>query len=478
MTPRPSLRLSRPIRERSPRTLAVMFVQLAVLLLPAILLVAAAARSTGNARLWLLGGAAAGIALGAFLVRAGDPRPWHNTLTIIPSVAALIWHFFSKTDFSDPVQRIIQSVLVIIAVGLFGWQCVVASGGPGLRRARRLANQLAARRKWSEALDDCRSVPEVAALREALVADAAPALPLLFDERPQVQIAALAALEFRKGWQYGQPDQVLRLAQTSPHAEIRAAAVLALAHCNQRLLVEALADCLRDPAPQVRQAAVEALLWDTDHRWIWIRHAVHDALADPRFSKDGPVTITRGGFSGPAIVDLVAWSSESGVLGSRATQTLGQHYSSQMMASPTPQLIKQLRDLVVSPRATTIMRLEMANILIQQGQMTDELLESMLNAANPSPLRLLAVESLLQANKHEQAIEVLREVARQPNRELALTAATLVQKYLHVDLGLALGAPAPPIHSRQAAEVTRRIMDWANHVLPTAPVAAGNMTEW
>ena len=37
----------------------------------------------------------------------------------------------------------------------------------------------------------------------------------------------------------------------------------------------------------------------------------------------------------------------------------------------------------------------------------------------------------------------------------------MVQRRLGVDLGLALGEPLPPSHSRQAAEVTRRLMQWA-----------------
>ena len=48
---------------------------------------------------------------------------------------------------------------------------------------------------------------------------------------------------------------------------------------------------------------------------------------------------------------------------------------------------------------------------------------------------------------------------------VGLTCAVLgvyvVQRRLGVDLGLALAEPLPPHHSRQAAEVTRRLMQWA-----------------
>jgi len=80
------------------------------------------------------------------------------------------------------------------------------------------------------------------------------------------------------------------------------------------------------------------------------------------------------------------------------------------------------------------------------------------------------VEAMLLNFLNEQAVNVLREVARQPNRELALSAAVIVQKYLQIDMGLALGEPPPPLHSREAAEVTKRIIDWARQTPSTAPV--------
>ena len=37
------------------------------------------------------------------------------------------------------------------------------------------------------------------------------------------------------------------------------------------------------------QAATEALLWDTENRWHWMRHAVRAALSDPTLQCDGPL---------------------------------------------------------------------------------------------------------------------------------------------------------------------------------------------
>ena len=37
----------------------------------------------------------------------------------------------------------------------------------------------------------------------------------------------------------------------------------------------------------------------------------------------------------------------------------------------------------------------------------------------------------------------------------------MIQRRLGVDLGLGLGQPLPPVHSRQAADISRRVMGWA-----------------
>src|SRR5262249_59358764 len=127
-------------------------------------------------------------------------------------------------------------------------------------------------------LDACRSLPEVKALREALHLDAGPAIPLLHCPRPQVQIAAPAALDFRQRWRPGQAEAVVQVALRAEESAVRAAALSALANIEDRVLIETLAEFLRDPGPQVRRAAAEALLWDSEHRWTWIRYAVRRSL--------------------------------------------------------------------------------------------------------------------------------------------------------------------------------------------------------
>jgi hypothetical protein len=59
-------------------------------------------------------------------------------------------------------------------------------------------------------------------------------------------------------------------------------------------------------------------------------------------------------------------------------------------------------------------------------------------------------------------LQALQEVARLPNREISMSTAAIVQKRLGIDLGLPLDQAMPAAYTRQAAEVTRRVMLWAN----------------
>lgn len=431
----------------------------------------------GGEAIWLRAGAGVTFLLALALFRYVANRPLQTPLACLPCPigAAFLWQ--AHPSAGDPFGLISLGLFILAPVCYFAIQAVVATGALSLRKARLLSEQLRRRTRWPEDLHECRLVPEIAPLREALRSEAAPVLPLLSDSRPQVRVAALAALEYRKHWRTGQPDLILRLATSDPEPDVRAAAVMALGNLQQRLLLEELCACLRDPSLQVRNAAVEALLWDCERRWVWVRHAVHEALGDARFMKDGPLSIMSGQFSGQAVSDLAAWATEIGVLGVRATQTLALHYSQRLAENPEPRLIEQLKDLVISTRSSAILRIELANLLYKYEQITPDVLDRMIDPTNPAPLRLLAAETMLQQGGSAAAIEVLRQVAKQPNRELALNTAVIVQKYLHVDMGLAIGQPPPPIHTRQAADVTRRVIEWASQTPPPPPEPPPEKTE-
>jgi hypothetical protein len=428
---------------------------------PAAILGALALMGKGAAPLFLRAGAGACVIVGLIAWRFVGTRPLGSALTGVPAAVGFVFLWLARLAPSDPVGHVALGLLILVPMSLFAGYALIATGAPSLRRAQRLTRRLASRKDLPLDIIACRQLPEMKELRESLRNEAAPALSLLVSDRPAVRLVALVALEYRRHWRVGEPNVILTIARSDPQPEVRAAAVLALAGVQQRLVLEEMAECLRDPAPIVRSSAVDAVLWDCERRWIWARHAVHEALADPRFQRDGALILSNGKFSDAAVNDLVAWATEAGILGQRATQTLARHYSQRLAEGADPLLVGRLSDHVADHRASAILRIELAHLLRQHMPVPRELLVKLLDPANPSPLRLLAVEQLLQAGPDQRAIDALREIAHQPNRELAIQAAVVVQRYLRVDLGLELGQPTPALHTRQAADVTRRVIQWA-----------------
>jgi hypothetical protein len=442
------------------------FVRVSAIAIPVVLLGLATVRAildNSNAHLLSLG-TAFQILLSSLVLR--NARSWRHTLAmpvLVLYVIAMVWLYLGLGSLTDWYVQFSQALLLVLCMAIFARQVFVDSGAAEVQHACMLANRIANRKDWPADLDACRYLPEVKALREALHYDAAPAFVLLRHQRPQVRIAALGALEFRRDWRAGQAELVLEVAQRSEEGAVRAVAVSALANVNDRNLVERLAEFLRDPALEVRRAATEALLWDTEHRWLWIRNAVRRTLSDVAHQDDGPLLSPGQMLSPEAVNDLNAWVAEKGVLAVRSALTLGVHYERAINETPAPQLIESMRAQVVDPHAAVVLRLEIARLLSNNGLMDKPMQEKLIDPMNPAPLRLLAAEALLTSANHAGAVTALRDVARMPNREIALATADVVQRRLGVDLGLAIGQPLPDLNTRQAAEVTRRVMKWATH---------------
>lgn len=439
--------------------------RLGLLFLPTVLLLVASVRHSGahGTMLWMGTAFQIGVCLLCLLGRQDQEQPM--ALGIIGLyLIALAWFWFAGVE-EDWFTRLAKASLLVVSLLVFAQQTLIESGAPAIRRARMLADRLASRQEWPAELSQCRSLPEVKALRGALAMDASPALALLQHARPEVRVAALAALEFRKDWRTGQLELVLQVAQRAEQPAIRAAAVLALGNIDDRNLIESVALFLHDPSWEVRKSAIEALLWDTEHRWSWIRFAVRRILADPLFLADGPLNFDGQPLTAEAVKDLKAWCAEKGALASRAAVTLGTHYNRALSERPDEDLVQNLRGQLADPHAPVVLRLEIGRVLQFHQELDRPLLEKMLDAANPAPLRLIAGEAILTEQVdgpcRASAMAALRDLARLPNREIALATADVVQRRLGVDLGLGLGQPLPPIHSRQAAEITRRAMAWA-----------------
>lgn len=440
--------------------------RLAVLLLPAFLLLAGSVRASGPAQtmLWL-GGLFQVLIVSMLLMTRRIWQPSLGPSTTIVYLIAIAWLWMGDGVGADAFSHFTQFALLVVPLILFALQTLTDSGALTSRRARVLAQRLMHRKDWPADLADCRTLPEVKALREAIVYDASPALALLPHPRPQVRIAALAAMEFRKSWRGGQAELVLGFARQAKEPLVRAAAVSALANLEDRPLVEQLAEFLRDPAPEVRKAATEALLWDTEHRWSWIRHGLRAALGDPALSADGPLRFDGIILKPEAVNDLTAWAAEKGAIGVRAALTLAAHYGRVLTEQPGPELVHNLKVQLSSKQSAPALRIELAQMLKNTGDLDRKILDEMIDSVNPGPLRLIAADVILGMDKdlppQPRALVALRDISRLPNREMALGAADVVQRRLGVDMGLALGQPLPPLHSKQAADVTRRLMAWA-----------------
>jgi hypothetical protein len=438
--------------------------RLCLLLTPFTLLLICSLRSDGTSpRLLWLGTLFQFLACGLSLF---GRRGWHEPTVasiIMLYVIALSWMLLGASGADDWFLHLAQAILLVVPLAHFAVQSMKDSGAPAMRRARQLAARLTQRLDWPEQLHDCRLLPEVKALREALHLDASPALELLANPRPEVRVAALAALEFRQNWRPGQPQIVLQLAQHAVEPEVRAVAINALANAEDRNTIEALAEFLRDSSRLVRQTAADALLWNTEQNWPWIRLAVRRALADPVCQEDGPLRHEGDLLTSDAVADLTAWTAEKGVQALRAALTLGCHYNRVLALALDGTLIEQLRRQVADPHGAPLLRLEIARVLHSHRELDAELLRKLIDSANPAPLRLIAVEALLEQGHSLEAVAALRDLARVPNREIALGIAQVAQRRLNLDLGLPRDRSLPPLNSREAAEVARRVLMWATH---------------
>ena len=117
-------------------------------------------------------------------------------------------------------------------------------------------------------------------------------------------------------------------------------------------------------------------------------------------------------------------------------------------------------------------------LLRDHNLLSPDLLDRLTNMDQPGPIRLFAAEQMLRINPHDpDGVDVLRGLARQPNREMALSVAGVLQNVLGVDLGLPPGE-LPAATSKTAADVARRVLQWANGatadaVRPTPGPSAG-----
>ncbi|MBM3995801.1 MAG: HEAT repeat domain-containing protein [Planctomycetes bacterium] len=439
-----------------------------VLLVPSAFLTVAAIRSWDQQKPWLLLGGIAFqllVMLWTFL----SARSWNQPIgpaLVTLYLTAVAWLWFGD-GVNDWFTHLSKGVLIGFPIIVFGFQTLIESGAPMLRDANILADRLSNRQDWPADLLQCRVLPEVKAFRASLAYDAAPALALLDHPRIEVRVAALLALEFRKDWRPGQAEYVMQIAQRAEEPVVRAAAVLALGNLEDRQMIEALAQFLNDPSQEVRRAAIEALLWEGENCWAWIRFAIRRNMSDPLFRDDGPL-LPEGQLLIPEMVnDMTAWCAEKGQISARAAETLAAHFNRLMCERIDPTLVAWIRQQLADPQTPAVLRVELGRLMQVHKILDDELLDQMLDPGTPATLRLIACETILSQETGDPmlrsvAVSCLKDLARLPNREIALGTADVVQRRLGVDLGIGLGQPLPPVNSRQAGDVVRRLLAWAN----------------
>jgi hypothetical protein len=414
--------------------------------------------------------AGAGIQLLFLLLFLRDHPIWRPPVSasvVILYLIALGWAWVPTRDISDWVVHIGHGVLLLGAVGLIALHDLTRTGAEPVRRANRWSRRISGRTHWPLQLLDCRTIPEANSLRIAVQDEAGPALALLSDPRPQVQIAALGALEFRSYWKPGEAELVLKVGRNASEAAVRAAAAFALAGVQTAELIDALGGFLRDPSPEVRHAAAEALLWGGESRWPYSREAVHDALADPKLAGDGPLFTGAGKLPAAAIADLTTWASEGSPLSTRSVQTLSEQYHRGLLDMDRPELASELAGSMLDSDTPPALRIELAALLRDHHMLGPDLLDRLTNPDQPSPMRLFAAEVLLRANPNDpDGVDVLRGLARHPNRELAIQIGSILQNVLGLQLGLPGGGAVPAPNSKQGADVARRVLAWANGAPP------------
>ncbi len=445
-----------------------------VLLLPLTLLLAAGAHNphTESQLFWLGAGVQAVACLASLWVtRFG--RESSSSVVILLYVIALGCIVVGSPGQLDWRLHVSRSILLVIPVVFFALQCLRDSGATTIRRARLLAARLQARKDWPGDLMQCRFLPEVKALRECLHVDASPAIEMLADHRPAVRVAALAALEYRLSWRPGQTEVILQLAKRAQEPEVRATAVNALANAEDRGMVESLGELLRDRSALVRQTATEALLWNSEQRWYWLRDLIRNALNDPTCLGDGALRLGGNALTQETLNDLHAWCAEKGLISQRAAATLGAYYGQMLATGGTSELPDRLRKHLLGSTTPAMLRVELARLLIDHRELDAGALRQLIQSSMPAPVRLLAAERLLSIDSSPEAVAALHELARLPNREIALATAEVVQRMLNIDLGVPRDQGLPAVHSTAAADIARRVLSWANqNDLSMAPLSS------
>lgn len=407
-----------------------------------------------------------GVALtaGLFVVSIGclSQRQWTVSQNVLFAIVLYaggygILRWMSPEPFDSVTHFLLGVLLSGMVVILIVHEILGTKEG---RKARFLAEEFCQRVNWP-ADEKIREMPEVKEFRQSLHEDPTVALQLAHHPNPRVKLAALSALELWPHWRTHQAQVLIELLPHLTEPVLKGAALLALASVRKDHQIACLVPYLCDRSLEVRQRAHFAILSEVNTRWPLIREGVRNALFDPLFARDGYLPWS-GLLPQAALDDLINWSAETGPGSHRTLKTILRHCQKAIQEEGTPEAIERVTRIMSDPKAPAALRVEVGQVLREANEFSPELAAKFIDQSTPTALRLMAAGVLLGVREDPRAIEVLREVARQPNRELALAAAELIQRCLGVDMGLPMGEALPDVKSRHAAEVARRVLAWAS----------------
>jgi hypothetical protein len=406
-------------------------------------------------------GAIAEVLIAFLVIRSKEVwRPAASGLTIILYAMALGWLWLATGGASDPGLRVIRGSFIIVAIALFAVQDLTRTGVEPRRRAKSLTQKLLVRLRWPNTVAEYEAIPEVRSLHDAVRIDPSLAFVLVEDRRPDVQLAGLMALQGRQYWRWDEACVVLKAARAAAEPEVRALAIAALHNAAGSEFLRGLTPFLKDPSPDVRRAALAAMLTDGENRWGFIRDAIRAVLVEPSLVSDGPLLGAAGRLPAVALCDLMGWAIEPAPLAERAVRTLLAHYDAALQDPNNISLPNDLCRQITEEATPAILRVELAHLLRKRQRIPAEQLDRMTDADQPGPIRLLAAEIILTNDPNDHSgLDVLRGLGRQSNRDTAIAIARILQACAGMEFGLPpMGlAPTP----KQAAEITQKVLRWA-----------------
>ena len=433
-------------------------VSLGLLLLPAVLLGIAAERHESP---MLLAGAVAELLAGSLFLRTREVwKPPASSSLILLYLMGLGWIWSVSQGSADPFARFARGLFILIPLVLFAFQDLTRTGVEPRRRARRLTNRLLTRVGWPKSLPEFARIPEVMELQSVVRDDPTLVLILLDDRRPGVQLAGLSALQGRPYWRWDEAGTLLKMARSTQVPEVKILVVLALGTADSADVMNGVAEFLKDPSKEVRDAASVSVLMGGELRWAMVRTAIRNLLADPAFLSDGSLAGAAGHLPPVAVCDLTGWASEPGPISERSVRTLLDHFHLLLQTENNPGLPAELGRQITDEHTPPILRVELAHLLHQHTRIPEDLLDRMTDADQPGPVRLLAADIILKADPtNGSALDVLRGLGRQSNRDTAMAIARILQNRLQLDLGVPGSGVVPS--SKQSVDITQRVFRWA-----------------